>query len=335
MKTVSFVALLLLCCLFFGPGCAAQAEDLPAETAAPETISSGSRGEEVLRLQNRLYELGYDPGGTDGIFGGDTRKAVKAFQRRNGLSADGVAGPKTLAVLYSEEAVSAPAAAAPVDVLAGKLPMLVNRQHPVDETFTPANLVLLTDVIDPDLAKIKYPSTQAVSAAADALITLLQAAREDGIRKWQISAAYRSWEDQESMLNAKTSHYLKKNEGWSRSRARSAALKSVAEPGCSEHHLGLAFDVNVPGASTFQGTKQCTWLHKNCWDYGFIVRYQKGKEAITGFTAEAWHIRYVGLEHALYMRDHDLCLEEYLEGIESGEITPPLREVEEEIMLDD
>ncbi len=211
-----------------------------------------------------------------------------------------------------------------VDVLAESLPFLVNKDYPVSEDFVPADLVLLTEVLDSSLIKVKYKKTRAVRAAAEALEKMLEAAKADGVKKWQVSAAYRSIADQQSTLNAKISSYRKKNPDWSRSRARSAALRTVAEPGCSEHHLGLAFDVNVPGTSAFKGTKQCKWLHAHCWDFGFIVRYQKGKEAITGFTAEEWHIRYVGIPHAQYMRDHDLCLEEYLQGIWDGTIVSPV-----------
>ena len=89
----------------------------------------------------------------------------------------------------------------------------------------------------------------------------------------------------------------------------------MQEPGCSEHQLGLSFDINVPGRS-FKGTKQCTWLHEHCWEYGFILRYQEGKEAITGFKAEAWHYRWVGLEHARRMKEENLCLEEYIQRYE-------------------
>ena len=72
-----------------------------------------------------------------------------------------------------------------------------------------------------------------------------------------------------------------------------------------------AFDITVAG-TTFKGTEQQKWLQKHCWDYGFIVRYQEDKEAITGFLAECWHIRYVGVRHSVIMRDQNLCLEEYL-----------------------
>ncbi len=295
----------------------------PAELQAQGIFTVGASGDEVTRLQQRLKDLGYLNGKVDGKYGGGTKRAVISFQRRNGLKTDGVAGETTLAKLYADDAVAAPENTEPVDVLVGEVPMLVNADHPVDEYFVPADLVNLKDVLDKKLVTIKYKKTQGVRTAVEALQTMLEAAKEDKITKWQISAGYRTWDDQVKLLNAKISSYRKKNKDWSSSKARRAALKSVAEPGCSEHHLGLAFDINVKGAKTFSSTKQYKWLKENCWDYGFIMRYTKEKEKITGFTAEAWHIRYVGVNHAKYMQEHDLCLEEYIEGIEEGKIRIP------------
>lgn len=295
----------------------------PAELQAQGIFTVGASGDEVTRLQQRLKDLGYLNGKVDGKYGGGTKRAVISFQRRNGLKTDGVAGETTLAKLYADDAVAAPENTEPVNVLTGEVPMLVNADHPVDEYFVPADLVNLKDVLDKKLVTIKYKKTQGVRTAVEALQTMLEAAKEDKITKWQISAGYRTWDDQVKLLNAKISSYRKKNKDWSSSKARRAALKSVAEPGCSEHHLGLAFDINVKGAKTFSSTKQYKWLKENCWDYGFIMRYTKEKEKITGFTAEAWHIRYVGVNHAKYMQEHDLCLEEYIEGIEEGKIRIP------------
>ena len=295
-----------------------------AAGSSGKVLKKGSKGEDVKQLQERLIELGYDPGEPDGAFGNGTRDAVIAFQRRNGLDADGQAGPKTLEKLYSDEAVRMRIAEPiPADVLSTDLPVLVNKLYPVDESFVPADLVLLTDMLDENLVRVKYPETQAVRRAAEALKEMLEAAAGDGITGWQVSAAYRSYADQQGILNAKINDYLKKNKEWSTGRARSAALHTVAEPGYSEHHLGLAIDINVPGAFSFKGTKQCTWLHEHCWEYGFIIRYPEDKEKITGYTAEAWHIRYVGTEHSLLIRDLGLCLEEYLDGVDAGKITPP------------
>ena len=297
----------------------------PDQLQAQGILTVGAKGEEVKKLQQRLKDLGYLSGKVDGQFGGGTKRAVIAFQRRNSLDVDGAAGQETLAKLYAEDAVAAPADEK-TDVLAGNVPMLVNKEpeNMVDEFFMPADLVLVSDLIKSDLATVKYKKTRGVKTAVEALKTMLEAAKADGVgKKWQISAGYRSWDDQNNVLNSKIKSYKSKNKDWSSSKARRAALRSVAEPGASEHHLGLAFDVNRKGSSSFAGTKNSDWLNEHCWEYGFIIRYEKSKEEITGFIAEPWHIRYVGVEHALYMRDHDLCLEEYIQGINDGTIVPP------------
>ena len=288
-------------------------------------LSVGAKGEEVSRLQQRLKDLGYLDSKVDGKFGGGTKRAVIAFQRRNKLTTDGEAGEATLTLLYSDEAIPAPGNEK-TDVLAEPIPMLINKEpgNSVDEFFKPADLVNIKDILGTKLAKIKYKNTMGVRTAVEALKAMLEAAKEDGLgKKWQISAGYRTWDQQVNLLNSKTNSYKKKNKGWSSSKARRAALRSVAEPGTSEHHLGLAFDVNKQGASGFAGTKHSEWLNEHCWEYGFIIRYTKEKEKITGFVAEPWHIRYVGVEHAMYMKEHDLCLEEYVKGLKDGTIVIP------------
>ena len=82
------------------------------------------------------------------------------------------------------------------------------------------------------------------------------------------------------------------------------ALETVAIPGTSEHHLGLAVDL--------LGEEAIAWFREHCWDYGFIVRYAAEKESYTGIIDEPWHFRYVGTEVSLDMKDSGLCLEEYL-----------------------
>ena len=288
----------------------------PAPSSTPEitTLSSGSTGEQVKQLQTRLQELGFYTGKIDGDYGKGTKTAVTAFQQQHGLDADGIAGGKTLAMLYSDSAgrkVVTPAPEA-IQVLSGSLPLLVNKQHPLAEGFVPANLVNMSEYCDPALVKIKYDGTQAVYEAVDALIEMLEAAKADGVTNWQVSAAYRSIEEQQNIFNENVKSHMEKN-GLSRESAISATRKTVADPGSSEHHTGLAFDMTVPNTDSFISTNQCKWLHEHCWDYGFVVRYQKDKESITGFLAEAWHIRYVGKEHSTVMRDRNLCLEEYLE----------------------
>ena len=88
-----------------------------------------------------------------------------------------------------------------------------------------------------------------------------------------------------------------------------------ARPGHSEHQTGLALDINYAD-SWFDNTAEARWIAENCADYGFILRYPKGKEDKTGYMYESWHVRYVGKELARKVTDSGLCLEEYL-GIDS------------------
>lgn len=286
----------------------------PTPSATPAMLSAGSSGDEVKALQSRLQQLGFYSGVLDGDYGKGTRAAVKLFQAQHGLDDDGIAGQKTLEMLYSNDAqpmLVTPTPAA-VQVLAGSQPLLVNRQHPVTSDFAPADLVNLSEYCDSSLVKIKYDGTQGVREAADALLRMLEAAKADGITNWQVSAAYRSYADQQRIFDNKVKSFQNNNPDWSLSRCRSAASVTVADPGASEHHTGLAFDMTVPNTSMFLGTKQCTWLHQHCWEYGFILRYTDEKQQITGFAGEAWHIRYVGTEHSLAMQQSGQCLEEYL-----------------------
>ncbi len=286
----------------------------PTPSATPAMLSSGSSGDEVKALQSRLQQLGFYSGMLDGDYGKGTRAAVKLFQAQHGLDDDGIAGQKTLEMLYSNDAqpmLVTPTPAA-VQVLAGSQPLLVNRQHPVASDFAPADLVNLSEYCDSSLVKIKYDGTQGVREAADALLRMLEAAKADGITNWQVSAAYRSYADQQRIFDNKVKSFQNNNPDWSLSRCRSAASVTVADPGASEHHTGLAFDMTVPNTSMFLGTPQCAWLHEHCWEYGFILRYTDEKQQITGFAGEAWHIRYVGTEHSLAMQQSGQCLEEYL-----------------------
>ena len=275
-------------------------------------LSKGSKGSEVRRLQERLTELGFEPGKADGVYGNATYLAVLLFQSRNGLDMDGAAGNATLNMLYSENAqgkVRDDLGEKPYVTQDG-LPLLVNLNQPFPDGYVYYDLVVMNQYCDQSIVKIKYDNMLAEKEAVDALLSMLQAAKQDGIRNWQISAACRTVTEQKRLMNSRVNSYVKN--GMSKKKAQSAARQTVAEPGCSEHHLGTCFDITVPGVS-FAGTKQHKWLLEHCWDYGFILRYAEDKTKITGFTAEAWHYRYVGREHALAMKDQNLCLEEYVE----------------------
>ena len=287
-----------------------RATPTPAPTAAPSPtpsyLSAGAQGQMVAELQTRLQELGYYTGKIDGDYGSGTKAAVQAFQQMNGLDADGVAGQKTLAVLLSDSAVPKPG---PVDTLAGSVPLLVNKWNPLPAGFEPADLVTVKDLAG-NVMTYERDSIQAVREATEALIRMLKAAQADGISPWKLREAYRTVADQQRIFNNRVKSY--EDAGNTHSQALAITRREVADPGSSEHHTGLAFDLNVPG-QYFVDTAQYLWLKKHCWDYGFIMRYTDEKDDITGITGEEWHIRYVGVDHAQKMRDLDYCLEEYVE----------------------
>ena len=86
-------------------------------------------------------------------------------------------------------------------------------------------------------------------------------------------------------------------------------------PGYSEHHTGLAIDLKVLSNSATIALRdsEYEWLAAHCAEYGFIIRYEASKSALTGIVDEPYHFRYVGVSHATYMTANNLCLEEYLE----------------------
>lgn len=304
--------------------------DPNAPTPVP-VLKNGSEGDTVKQLQQRLQELGYYSGSIDGQFGNGTKNAVMTFQRQHGLDDDGVVGTDTNSMLYSQAAQpcasptptmtpmptvtpdTRPVAAVDAKpyIRADGLPLLVNKLYPLADDYRPYELINMAAYCDPGIVKIKYSDTLAEREAVDALMVMLKAAIDEGIANWQVSAAYRDVAYQQQLFDQQVKAYEK--DGMSHSKAVSATQKTVANPGTSEHHLGTAFDITVPGVS-FAGTKQANWLAENCWQYGFILRYAKDKESITGFVAEAWHFRYVGAEHSIPMRNLNQCLEEYIEA---------------------
>lgn len=139
-----------------------------------------------------------------------------------------------------------------------------------------------------------------VDQTADAAIQkMIAAAHKDGITLW-VRSGFRSYDIQTSLYNT----YVAED-------GKSAASRYSARPGHSEHQTGLAFDLNSLDQS-FGKTPEGKWIAKNCWKYGFIIRYPKAKEDVTGYMYEPWHVRYLGKEVAKKVTESGLCLEEYL-----------------------
>ena len=139
---------------------------------------------------------------------------------------------------------------------------------------------------------------------------MCKAAKDDGITLVSISA-YRSYSYQQGLYNNRVTR-CQNEDGLSLEDAKKKAATIVAVPGTSEHHLGLAVDINSVETS-FENTKAFKWLQENAEKYGFVMRYPKDKQSITKIIYEPWHYRYVGVEHAKAMNDLDMCLEEYVE----------------------
>ena len=278
----------------------------PAPSPTPSKLEKGAKGGSVRELQTRLQELNFYTASVDGDYGNGTEAAVRNFQAQHNLTADGVATAETLALLNSGQASILIPTPTPDPATA---PMLVNRDNPVPEQYKPGSLVNLRKTLPSDLVYVKGSDIEGDPTAVKALQDMLEAAKKDGVTSFQVSAGYRSIAYQQKLFDDSVASYISK--GSNRAGAISSTRLTVADPGASEHHTGLAFDITVAD-TIFKGTPQQIWLHKHCWDYGFIIRYQEDKEKITGILAEAWHIRYVGVQHSIPMRDQNLCLEEYL-----------------------
>ena len=139
----------------------------------------------------------------------------------------------------------------------------------------------------------------------DAMEEMVDDARDEGLSV-VLSSGYRSYATQTYLFNRKAAEY-----------GEAVAQTIVARPGTSEHQTGLCCDITdryyeLKDAS-LENTEMYKWMSEHCDEYGFIVRFPKGKEDITGIIYEPWHFRYVGKEAASYIMEHDLTLEEFLE----------------------
>ena len=140
---------------------------------------------------------------------------------------------------------------------------------------------------------------------------MIEAAWEDGVDLY-IWSPYRSYATQKMLYENQVKREMDK--GLDRKAAEDKAATVVARPGTSEHHTGLAADFNM-ASDAFENTEMYKWMSKNAADYGFIMRYSEEKQPITGVIHESWHWRFVGINHALKIKELDMCLEEYLDYI--------------------
>ncbi len=156
--------------------------------------------------------------------------------------------------------------------------------------------------------------------AAESARKLVAAAKEAGF-DMQLCSAYRTVEKSAELYQRKVNEYI--GYGYSEENAKVEAAKWVAPPGTSEHHTGLAMDLVSADywnyysdlEHDYENFDSFRWMYEHCAEFGFILRYPKDKQDITGITYEPWHYRFVGIEAAEYIMENGLCLEEYLEII--------------------
>ena len=140
---------------------------------------------------------------------------------------------------------------------------------------------------------------------------MFDAARAEELELF-VREGYRTTQDQKNIMNERIQKY--QDEGYSRWEAKERAEEYVAEPGTSEHELGIAVDINAD-TSKCSADAVYTWLANNAYKYGFIKRYPDDKTEITGVNNEPWHYRYVGVDTAREIQEKGLCLEEYIESL--------------------
>ncbi|GIN91906.1 D-alanyl-D-alanine carboxypeptidase [Siminovitchia terrae] len=191
-------------------------------------------------------------------------------------------------------------------VNASNILALVNKTYALPSDYAPEDLIrpkVAFSFGDQDIEK-SYLRKE----AARALEKMFEAAKKDGIQLYA-SSGYRSYDRQKEVFQVETARSGEKK-----------ATEAVAIPGSSEHQTGLAMDITSESVQYFlveelEHKPEGKWLRENAHHYGFILRYLKGKEDITGYQYEPWHFRYVGVKAAKIIYERNWTLEEYFEHV--------------------
>lgn len=209
------------------------------------------------------------------------------------------------------EANYTPVSASAADAKCGEL-VLINKLHAYDfdarSTLFPHEFPVSIYENKNDVYTVKNINLSLNKTAINALNELLaDFVNTTGNRDIIIVDGHRSFEMQQLVLASKISQY-----------GEEQGRLIATEPGNSEHHTGYAIDLSlfVNGRyEEYYGQGIYDWITKNCYKYGFVIRYPEDKTNITGIDYEPWHLRYVGLPHAYHMTKEGLCLEEYIDRL--------------------
>lgn len=172
--------------------------------------------------------------------------------------------------------------------------MLINKYNYLNEDYVPENIIKVS-------SSYAYAGNSVRQDVLDAFIEMANAAREEEI-VLVINSSYRSYKDQNQIWT-----YRKNNYGIEK------ADQYAARAGHSEHQSGLAIDIAQYNSKEddFENTAAFTWLKDNAYKFGFILRFKKEAEDITGYKYESWHYRYVGIEAATKIHAEDITFDEY------------------------
>lgn len=246
----------------------------PTSNSSGNESSSSQPAESVAEVDNRVYNTSMPNSYKDFVLTKDM-SAGEAYEYLNGF-------------------------------LNSKYSILINKEHKVGSDYEPSDLTV------PGGCQYKMEST-----AAKALSDMLSAARADGYSDLILYSGYRTYSSQKNKYETRTNKYL--NQGYSQAQAEEKAGEYIAPPGSSEHHTGLAADVCSSKIvsrfgyldDSFDTTSEFEWLRDHCSEYGFIMRYRKDAQSITGFLYEPWHYRYIGVDHAKACTALGVTYEEY------------------------
>lgn len=182
--------------------------------------------------------------------------------------------------------------------------LLVNKENKLPEDYD-VTLILLPDGVH-----------EAAKEAYEPLCKMLKAGEQEGLH-FVVCSAYRDVKYQEKLFTEDLDALMQS--GYSYEQAYKEVAKQTMPPGYSEHSTGLAFDIVALDYQMLNAgqekTEENKWLQQHCAEYGFILRYPRDKEDITGISYESWHFRYVGKEAAQRIMDEEITLEEYLEEL--------------------
>lgn len=283
-----------------------------------EDLQKGDKGESVRLIQEGLIKIGYSIEATE-IFDKNTVWALTDFQlQHENIYTTGLYTDETKKVMentFKENIIIEPGLGLkkiddndettniirnPYEVLA-----LINKNHALPGDYIPSDLVI---------PNVRFPFTEDLPkkqlrpVAADALEKMFIAA-DDAKLDLFAQSGYRSYDRQDAIFASNVQQH-----------GEEAANNFSARPGESEHQSGLTMDVTTPDIGNqliieFGETDEGIWIKDHASEFGFIIRYPKGKENITKYQFEPWHLRYVGKKAAKEISERYLTLEEYIDTI--------------------